>query len=301
MERVICVATAEVKGFAKINLVLDVLRKREDGYHEVEMVMQAVDLADKITIKPHKENRLETNHRYIPTDMNNLAMKAVALMQKEFPQIPPLLVKLEKKIPVAAGLAGGSADCAAVMLGINYLFDLQLSLADLEKLAAQLGSDIPFCLGGPTALATGRGEFIQKLPDCPKLYFVLIKPEFGASTPKVYGNLRLQEIEEHPSVQACIDALTMADGQKVLAALGNVLEWSTFELYPKVKEIKCELQDAGCAYVLMSGSGPTVFAGFTNKSEAEKCYQQFRKKYLQVFHTETVEEKDLEERVKIYE
>lgn len=294
-------ATAEVKGFAKINLVLDVIRKREDGYHEVEMVMQAVDLADKITIKPHKENRLETNHRYIPTDMNNLAMKAVALMQKEFPHLPPLWVKLEKQIPVAAGLAGGSADCAAVMLGINSLFDLQLSLAELEKLAAQLGSDIPFCLSGPTALATGRGEFIQKLPDCPKLYFVLIKPDFGASTPKVYGNLRLQEIEGHPSIQACLDGLETEDGEKVLAALGNILEWSTFELYPKVQEIKAELKEAGCRHVLMSGSGPTVFAGFTDKKEAEQCYLQFKEKYPQVFLTETVEEKELEGRIKIYD
>lgn len=293
------VVTAEVKGFAKINLVLDVLRKREDGYHEVEMVMQAVDLADKITIMPYQENRLETNYKYIPTDMNNLAMKAVALMQKEFPHLPPLLVKLEKNIPVAAGLAGGSADCAAVMLGINQLFDLQLSLIELEKLAAQLGSDIPFCLGGPTALATGRGEFIQKLPNCPKLYFVLIKPNFGASTPKVYGNLRLSEIEQHPSVQACVDALKIADGEQVLAALGNVLEWSTFELYPKVREIKLELQKAGCNAVLMSGSGPTVFAAFTDRKEAEDCYRKFKGKYQQVFLTETLDEEDLKERVKI--
>lgn len=294
-------ATAEVKGYAKINLVLDVLGKREDGYHEVEMVMQAVDLADTVILKPSQNNRLETNHRYIPTDMNNLAMKAVTLMQTEFPQVPPLLVKLEKKIPVAAGLAGGSADCAAVMLGINQLFDLQLSLEKLESLAARLGSDIPFCLGGPTALATGRGEKIKSLPNAPKLYFVLIKPDFGASTPKVYGNLRLQEINEHPSVHDCIEALEKKDGQGILNSLGNVLEYSTFELYPAVEKIKLELQQAGCASVLMSGSGPTVFAAFTDKRQAEECYQQFQGKYHQVFFTETIDNTVLRERVKIYE
>ena len=159
---------AKITAYAKINLVLDVLRKREDGYHEVAMVMQAVELNDTIQLREAERNWITTNNRHIPMNMNNLAMRAVTLMQREFPDsVPKLEVSLEKRIPVAAGMAGGSADCAAVMLGINQICNLGLTKAQLEQLSAQLGSDIPFCIGGPTALATGRGEMIEPLPECP--------------------------------------------------------------------------------------------------------------------------------------
>lgn len=292
---------ANITAYAKINLVLDVLRKREDGYHEVAMVMQAIDLADTISIKKAPRNWLVTDNKYIPPNMNNLAMRAVTLMQQHFSGVPPLEVTLQKRIPVAAGLAGGSTDCAAVLLGINALLGLGLSLAELEALGAELGSDVPFCLGGPTALATGRGEKISALPACPPLYLVLVKPSFGVSTPKVYGNLRLELVKKHPSVERCIQGLAAGDGAQVLAAMGNVLEGSTFRLQPNVEKLKRRMTEYGCAHVMMSGSGPTVFAAFTRRRQAQRYYQRIRQEYPGAILTQTVTQQMLKERVELYE
>lgn len=290
---------AKITAYAKINLVLDVLRKREDGYHEVAMVMQAVELNDTIQLREAERNWITTNNRHIPMNMNNLAMRAVTLMQREFPDsVPKLEVSLEKRIPVAAGMAGGSADCAAVMLGINQICNLGLTKAQLEQLSAQLGSDIPFCIGGPTALATGRGEIIEPLPECPELYLVLVKPPFGVSTPKVYGNLRVHEITDHPDIQHCIQGLHKGDKLQILGSMGNVLEQSTFELQPKVKAIKDGMRACGAEHVLMSGSGPTVFAAFAEYSDAEAYYSKLKRQYPSAILTRTVNKKQLEERVK---
>lgn len=289
---------AKITAYAKINLVLDVLGKREDGYHEVAMVMQAVDLSDTIQLKEAERNWITTNNRHIPVNMNNLAMRAVTLMQREFSQqVPKLEVALEKRIPVAAGMAGGSTDCAGVMLGINKMCNLGLTQKEMELLAAQLGSDIPFCIGGPTALATGRGEIIAALPECPELHLVVVKPPFGISTPKVYGNLRVNELTTHPDVQACIRGLQAGDREQILNAMGNVLEQSTFELQPKVKLIKEGMQACGGKHVLMSGSGPTVFAAFAEKEPAEAYYQIVKSQYPGAILTRTVSKKQLDERV----
>ena len=292
---------AKIKAYAKINLVLDVLRKREDGFHEVSMVMQAIDLADTIILEKAQRNWLVTDNKFIPPNMNNLAMRAVTLMQKNYPQIPPVQVTLNKRIPIAAGMAGGSTDCAGVMLGINKLFKLGLSLTEMEQLAAELGSDIPFCLGGPTALAIGRGEETISLPDCPKLYIVLVKPPFGVSTPKVYGNLKIDQVKEHPSIVSCIRGLKQRDRDVIMSALGNVLEESTFSLQPEVKQLKQDMIHTGCKNVLMSGSGPTVFAVFSEKDEAKQYFFKLRKKYPNAILTKTVNRKMLKERVHIYE
>ena len=291
---------AKITAYAKINLVLDVLRKREDGFHEVAMVMQAIDLADTIHLREAQRNWLHTDNKHIPPNMNNLAMKAVLLMQERFPQVKPLEVTLEKRIPVAAGLAGGSTDCAAVMLGIDKMYNLNLSLAELEALGAELGSDIPFCMGGPTALATGRGEQIKALPHCPDLYLVLVKPSFGVSTPKVYGNLRVAERKEHPDVEACIRAIEAQDAAQVLECMGNLLEQSTFELQPEVKALKEDMIAAGCEYVLMSGSGPTVFAAFADENKAQAYYQNIQNKYPGAIFARTVNQNMLDERVALY-
>lgn len=291
---------ANITAYAKINLVLDVLRKREDGYHEVAMVMQAIDLADTISLKEAPRNWLVTDNKYIPPNMNNLAMRAVTLMQQHFSGVPPLEVTLQKRIPVAAGLAGGSTDCAAVLLGINELLGLGLSLAELETLGAELGSDVPFCLGGPTALATGRGEQITALPDCPPLYLVLVKPTFGVSTPKVYGNLRLDLVKAHPSVERCVQGLSAHDSAQVLASMGNLLESSTFQLQPNVETLKQRMMAYGCDHVLMSGSGPTVFAAFAEQQQAQRYYQRIREEYPGAILTQTVTKQMLKERVELY-
>ncbi len=292
--------SVKITGYAKINLVLDVLRKRDDGYHEVAMVMQAIDLADTVILEEAPRNWLITDSKHIPPNMNNLAMRAVTLMQEKFPQVKPLQVTLHKRIPVAAGLAGGSTDCAAVMLGINEMYKLGLNLHDLEELGAELGSDIPFCMGGPTALATGRGEQMKPLPHCPQLYLVLVKPGFGVSTPKVYGNLRVAEITQHPDVNACIAALEAGSAEAVLASMGNLLEHSTFELQPEVKELKNAMINCGCQHVLMSGSGPTVFAAFADETEAQQYYQKIKQIYPGAIFTRTVNQKMLDERVAHY-
>jgi len=290
---------ARVTAYAKVNLVLDVLRKRTDGYHEVSMVMQAIDLSDTLLLEESSRNWLITDSKYIPPNMNNLAMKAVLLMQKRFAGLPPLQVTLQKRIPVSAGLAGGSTDSAAVLLGINQMFALGLSLSELEQMAATLGSDVPFCLGGPTALATGRGELIQPLPDCPPLYFVLVKPTFGVSTPKVYGNLRLDQVKQHPCVQCCVDGLQAGDSAQILDSMGNLLEASTFQLQPNVKKIKYNMEQQGCQHVLMSGSGPTVFAAFADAELARQYYQKIKQIYSSAILTRTVDRKMLQERVMV--
>ena len=290
--------TATITAYAKINLVLDVLRKREDGYHEVAMIMQAVDLSDTITLKEADRNWIVSNSRNIPVNMGNLAMRAVTLMQREFSgRVPKLEVKLEKHIPVSAGMAGGSTDCAAVILGINKMCDLGLTRKEMEFLAAQLGSDVPFCIGGPTALATGRGEIMEPLPECPELHLVLIKPPFGVSTPKVYGNLRIHEVQHHPDVNTCIAGIKSGNVQQILDAMGNVLEESTFELQPNVKRIKEGMKACGCQHVLMSGSGPTVFAAFADKQEAEVQYQKIRQQYPGAILTRTINKKQIDERI----
>ena len=291
---------AKVTAYAKINLVLDVLRKREDGYHEVAMVMQAVDLSDTILLQESDHNWLSTNNRHIPANMNNLAMRAVTLMQREFSgQVPKLEVTLEKRIPVAAGMAGGSTDCAGVILGINEMCHLGLTRKEMEHLSAQLGSDIPFCIGGPTALAKGRGELMEPLPECPPLHLVLVKPPFGVSTPKVYGNLRISEITEHPDIQQCVRGLENGDPVQILNSMGNVLEHSTFELQPKVKAIKQGMIACGCEHVLMSGSGPTVFAAFAEQDRAEAYYHKLKLQYPGAILTRTVTQQQLQERVEL--
>lgn len=291
---------AKITAYAKINLVLDVLRKREDGYHEVEMVMQSIDLADQIFLEEASRNWLVTDNKHIPPNMNNLAMQAVTLMQKHFSAVPPLQVTLEKRIPVAAGLAGGSTDCAGVILGINQMYQLGLTLREMEQLGAELGSDVPFCIGGATALATGRGEQMEHLPSCPELFFVLVKPSFGVSTPKVYGNLRLAEVHTHPDVKQCIKGLEENNAGQVLNSMGNLLECSTFELQPDVKALKERMISLGCAHVLMSGSGPTVFAAFEEEANARQYYQTVKQVYPGAIFTRTVTPKLLNERVTVY-
>ena len=291
---------AKIIAYAKINLVLDVIGKRADGYHEVEMVMQAIDLADTVLLQEAPRNWLVTDNKYIPPNMNNLAMKAVTLMQQQFPNVPPLEVTLQKRIPVAAGLAGGSTDCAAVILGINCMYDLGLSLQELQQLGAQLGSDVPFCVGGPTALASGRGEIITPLAPCPSLYVVLVKPSFGVSTPKVYQSLQLNKVPRHPQVQQCIEGLDNGSKEQVLDAMGNLLEYSTFQLQPQVKKLKQMMGDYGCKHVLMSGSGPTVFAAFAEEQEARAYYKKIKTIYPDAIFSRTVDETILKERVKLY-
>ena len=246
---------------AKINLALDILGKRPDGYHEVEMVMQAVGLHDSVELVAKETGvSLECDRMELPCDRTNLAFRAAELLQAECGVRTGVHIALTKRIPLAAGLAGGSSDAAAVLRGLNVLWKLGLSSGDLERLAARLGSDVPFCLWGGTVLATGRGELLAPLPDFAGIGVVLANPPLQVATAWVYGQYSSAASAAAPDIPRMCRAVGDGDFSTVAAALGNRLESVTMPAFPQIGMIKREFVRAGACGVLMSGSGPTVFA-----------------------------------------
>jgi 4-diphosphocytidyl-2-C-methyl-D-erythritol kinase len=245
--------------YAKINLGLDVLGLRPDKYHEVAMVMQSVGLADTLTISENPELAVTCDNADLPAGPENLAWKAAVLMGQVANREPLVKIVLQKRIFVAAGLAGGSTDAAAVLRGLNRLWQLGLSLDKLERLGAKLGSDVPFCIRGGTSLATGRGELLTPLPDLPIQTVILAKPRVAVSTPWAYREFDKQKNVQHPDIQALVAAVQAQDLDGVLRACGNVLEPVTAAKHPVLREIKARMRDAGVLLALMSGSGPTMF------------------------------------------
>ncbi len=268
-----------LKAMAKINLGLDVLRKREDGYHDLRMIMQTVRLHDQITLRKTNESgvKLSTNLGFLPTDNNNLAARAATILMDEFHLEEGVEINLRKAIPVAAGLAGGSSDAAAVLVGMNRLFKLGLNLEQLQKRGVTLGADIPFCLMRGTALSEGIGDVLTELPGPPQCYVVLAKPGIHVSTKFVYGNLKLDENTVHPDIDGQIRALEEGDLEKLASLMGNVLEDVTVPAYPVVESIRQEMLSGGAIGARMSGSGPTVFGLFTDKAKAEAVYEKLRR------------------------
>ncbi|AMQ72567.1 MULTISPECIES: 4-(cytidine 5'-diphospho)-2-C-methyl-D-erythritol kinase [Bacillus] len=265
------------KAPAKINLSLDVTSKRPDGYHEVEMIMTTIDLADRIELTELPENviRVASHNRFVPDDQRNLAYQAAKLLKERFQVKKGVSIMITKVIPVAAGLAGGSSDAAATLRGLNRLWDLKLSVEELAELGAEIGSDVSFCVYGGTALATGRGEKIRHISAPPHCWVVLAKPTIGVSTAEVYRRLNLQQVR-HPDVQAMIDAIEEKSFQKVCGQLGNVLEAVTLSLHPEVAMIKNQMKRFGADAVLMSGSGPTVFGLVQYESKVQRIYNGLR-------------------------
>lgn len=261
------------KAPAKINLTLDVLYKRPDGFHEVEMVMTTVDLADRIWLRPTNDGKItiKTSEHFVPNDQRNLAYQAAELLMKSHRVTDGVEITLEKSIPVAAGLGGGSADAAATLRGLNRLWGLGLTMDELANLGAKIGSDIPFCVYGGTALATGRGEKITKLPPPPNCWVVLAKPAISVSTANIYGNLSIDRIT-HPNTAAMMDALGSGNYHDMCQSIGNVLEPVTMELYSEVSVIKEQMKKFGADAVLMSGSGPTVFGLVENEARVPRIY-----------------------------
>lgn len=274
-----------IKAPAKINLSLDVLHKREDGYHEVEMIMTTIDLADRLhlTLLPEKKIHIECSASFVPTDERNLAFQAAKMMQERYEVNQGVSIYIDKHIPVAAGLAGGSSDAAATIKGLNQLWNLGLSLEEMVHLGTELGSDIAFCLYGGTALATGRGEKITPLPSLPPCWVILAKPTIGVSTGNIYQRLNLSKIEEHPDVEAMKKALEEGDFKQITAHLGNVLETVTLKEYPQVLQIKNQMKKFGADGVLMSGSGPTVFGLTQKQSRVQRMYNGLRGFCQQVY------------------
>lgn len=271
-----------LKARAKINLTLDVTGKRADGYHLLETIMQSVSLYDGIYLRrlDKPEIQLKCNLPWLPLDTRNLAWKAAHLMRETFSIQEGVLIEIDKRIPVAAGLAGGSADCAAVLVGMNRLFELRLSRRRLEELAAQLGSDIPYCVRRGTVLCEGVGEILKNPPaPCPFAYVVLAKPAVSVSTASVYQKLRWQEVTAHPDTAAMLRAMEEKDLAQIGAGLCNVLESVTIPLHPQIAKIKARLLEMGAEGALMSGSGPTVFALFREKSTAKRAAMQVRREF----------------------
>jgi len=265
------------KASAKINLALDVLGKRADGYHEVSMVMTTVDLADHIEIEEtnREDIYIRATAPFVPEDERNLAYKAAALMKERFRIQRGLSIIIHKQIPVAAGLAGGSSDAAATIRALNRLWNLNLSTEEMMRLGTEIGSDVAFCVHGGTALATGRGEKIKALPAPPSCWVVLAKPPVAVSTGNVYSALNLQAIS-HPNVQGMIQALREGSFENICRHLGNVLESVTIPAVPEVGQIKTLMKKLGADGVLMSGSGPTVFGLTQYESRAQKLVNSLK-------------------------
>ena len=256
----------ELKALGKINLGLDVLGRRENGYHDVRMVMQTVYLYDQIRIEKTKKPGIElsTNLFYLPVNENNLAYQAADLLMKEFD------VKE----------AGGSSNAAAVLFGINRMFSLGLSQKELMERGVTLGADVPYCVMRGTVLAEGIGEILTPLPACPKCHVLIAKPPISVSTKLVYEKLDSHEIEDHQDIDGIIDGLKAHDIEKVASSMGNVLEKVTIEEYPVIEQIKNVMKEHGALNAMMSGSGPTVFGIYDSKEKARKAAAKIREKQL---------------------
>ena len=273
---------------AKINFTLDVLHRRPDGYHEVEMIMQTLELADTVVLEQAEQGiQLATSSTEIPLGQDNLAWKAAKLMSDTFANRKGLKISIEKRIPVAAGLAGGSSDAAAVIRGINRLWELGMPIEHLCELGARLGSDVPFCIWQGTALASGRGEILSPLAACPELWLVLVKPPEGVSTAEVYGKFNQSKVVIRPDTAKLVQALEQSDKAGIVSSICNVLETVTLELVPKVATIKEKLLAAGALNAQMSGSGPTVFGIARSQEHADTLAQLFKGKEYTTIVTKT--------------
>ena len=269
-----------LKAYGKINLGLDVLRRREDGYHDVRMIMQTVGIFDRVDLVRKEEPgiEVETNLYYLPTNENNLVYKAAKLLMDEFQVQEGIQIRLRKFIPVAAGMAGGSSDAAAVLFGVNKMFRLGLTTEQLMERGVKIGADVPYCILRGTALSEGIGEVLTSLSPVPQCQVLVAKPGINVSTKFVYENLHANDLrpEQHPDIDGMIRAIKAQDLQGIADKLGNVLETVTVKEYPVIQEIKDKMLEFGAIGSLMSGSGPTVFGLFTNPKAAQQAYEELR-------------------------
>ncbi|MCM1123140.1 MAG: 4-(cytidine 5'-diphospho)-2-C-methyl-D-erythritol kinase [Eubacterium sp.] len=270
------------KAYAKINIGLDVLRRRSDGYHEVRMIMQTVDICDDLLFEKIERPGivLRTDHEELPVNGDNLICRAAELLFRERGITKGVKITLAKRIPIAAGMAGGSSDAAAAMKGLNELFEMGYSLPELQELGVKLGADIPYCLAGGTMLSEGIGEILTPLPAPPDCFLVVAKPDINVSTGFVYGNLHLDTRTQHPDIDGMIQAIRVGDLRGITDRMGNVLETVTVGEYPVIEELKELLRSKGAENALMSGSGSTVFGIFENRVAAEMAAETVREQGL---------------------
>ena len=279
-----------LKARAKVNLGLDVLGKREDGYHEVRMVMQTIGIYDRLILTkiPEEEIRITSNLAFLPVNENNLIYKAIKLLKDEYHFPGGISVDLNKFIPVAAGMAGGSTDAASTMFGVNRLFGLNLSMGKMMELGVRLGADVPYCVMRGTALAEGIGEKLTRITPVPHMWILIAKPQINVSTRLVYEQLDMGGIQKHPDIDGIIRAIEAQDVVRIAQSMGNVLENVTVPLYPVIETIKQDMLSHGAINAMMSGSGPTVFGIFPDEQTTLACQAFLKKKgdARQVYITE---------------
>lgn len=270
----------ELKALGKINLGLDILGTRPNGYHDVRMVMQTVNLFDEVTLEKKEEEgiEIETNLSFLPVDGSNIAYKAAKLLMDEFDIKGGIKITLEKHIPVAAGMAGGSSNAAAVLYGMNQMYELGLSQEALKERGVKLGADVPYCIMRGTVLAEGIGEILTPLPPLPKCYVLIAKPPLSASTKEIYEKYDSKTDIVHPDIDAIIDGLQKDDIKKVAENMGNVLEEVMIPEFPVLDEIKKEMMGNGALGSMMSGSGPTVFGIFDDRKLAKAAAAKIQEK-----------------------
>lgn len=275
--------------YAKVNIGLDVLRKRADQYHEVRMIMQTINLADELTFEKAGEGiDIVTNCKELINPQSNLVYKAAKLLLETCHISEGVKIVLHKKIPMAAGLAGGSADAAATFLGLRDLFQIQITDDELKRMAVQIGADVPYCIMGGTALAEGIGEILTKLTKIPNAPVLIAKPAVDVSTAFVYGRLHLGPDTVHPDIDAQLEGLREQNLHKIIGNMGNVLESVTAPAYPVITEIENDMKRMGAMNAMMSGSGPTVFGIFPDTESRDLAYGMIKEHYntAQVFRTE---------------
>ena len=275
----------QMKALAKVNLGLDVIRRREDGYHEVKMIMQTVRLYDRIILeKTQKGISMETNLSFLPVNEQNIAYRAAKMLMDEFHIQSGLHIKIDKHIPVAAGMAGGSTDGAAVLYGVNKIFELGLTKRQLMERGVKLGADVPYCIMRGTVLSEGIGEILTPISSLPDCHILIAKPPVSVSTKHVYENLKLDKIEKHPDIDGMVEALRIEDLHGVTQRMENVLETVTIPEHPEIQQIKELMIKEGALNALMSGSGPTVFGIFDDREKGMRARDLLRKSSL-VRHT----------------
>jgi 4-diphosphocytidyl-2-C-methyl-D-erythritol kinase len=271
-----------LKARAKINLGLDVIGRRENGYHDVRMVMQTVGLYDRIIMTriSEEEIRIKTNIGFLPVNENNLVYKAIMLMKSKYKLDGGIEVDLNKFIPVAAGMAGGSSDAASALFGMNRLYELNLPMGELMNIGVEIGADVPYCIMRGTALAEGIGEKLTRLPDMPFCHILIAKPPVNVSTKLVYENLDSTQIKSHPDIDGIIEAIKLKNVALVASRMGNVLESVTVPLYPVIDSIKRDMIEHGAINAMMSGSGPTVFGLFEDGETAKRALREMKRSGL---------------------
>lgn len=268
----------ELKALGKINLGLDVLGRRENGYHDVRMVMQTLYLYDNVTLIKKEEPgiEIESNLYFLPKDSGNIAWKAANLLMEEFHIPGGIKIILNKYIPVAAGMAGGSSNAAAVLYGMNKMYKLGLSQQELMDRGVKLGADVPYCIMRGTVLAEGIGEILSPLPPMPKCQVLIAKPPVSVSTKAVYEAIDSKEIADHPDIDGILEGLKNQDLDKIASSMGNVLEKVTIDMHPEIAQIKNCMLENGAVGAMMSGSGPTVFGIFRDRATAQKAYDKVK-------------------------